>query len=147
MTETTASTGPGAVPDPWKGLRGVMAGTLILQAIVVLLALPVVWRVGDGITWLSGGYILGLAVLMILGSGLQRRPWALRFDFALQALMVGTFFFSIALGVLGLIFLAVWAYILYLRNDIRKRMAAGLLPAQQRARADERAEENDAPGQ
>ena len=29
-------------PDPWKSFRGVMAGTLILEAIVVLLALPVV---------------------------------------------------------------------------------------------------------
>lgn len=146
MTEATASSGPGTAPDPWKGLRGVMAGTLILQAIVVLLALPAVWRVGDGITWLSGSYILGLAGLMIIGSGLQRRPWALRFDFALQALMVATFFFSIALGILGLIFLAVWAYILYLRNDIRKRMAEGLLPAQQRDQADIAPEENDAPG-
>ena len=31
-----------AAPDPWKSFRGVMAGTLILEAIVVLLALPVV---------------------------------------------------------------------------------------------------------
>ena len=32
----------GRRPDPWKSFRGVMAGTLILEAIVVLLALPVV---------------------------------------------------------------------------------------------------------
>ena len=29
-------------PDPWKSFRGVMAGTLILEVITVLLALPVV---------------------------------------------------------------------------------------------------------
>ena len=34
----------GQPPDPWKSFRGVMAGTLILEAIVVLLALPVVAR-------------------------------------------------------------------------------------------------------
>jgi hypothetical protein len=28
--------------DPWKSFRGVMAGTLILEMIAVLLALPVV---------------------------------------------------------------------------------------------------------
>ena len=40
MTEPTQG------PDPWKSFRGVMAGTLILEAIVVLLALPVVGAVG-----------------------------------------------------------------------------------------------------
>ena len=34
--------GQPAPPDPWRSFRGVMAGTLILEAIVVLLALPVV---------------------------------------------------------------------------------------------------------
>ncbi|MBB3039069.1 hypothetical protein FHU29_003538 [Hoyosella altamirensis] len=122
---------PPPAKDPWKGLRGVMAGTLILQAIVVMLALPVVWRVGDGITWFSGSYVIGLAVLMILGAGLQGRPWALKFDIALQVLMVGTFVISVALGILGLIFAAVWGYILYLRNDLQSRIKAGLLPSQQ----------------
>ena len=33
---------PAAAGDPWKSFRGVMAGTLILELITVLLALPVV---------------------------------------------------------------------------------------------------------
>ena len=37
-------------PDPWKSFRGVMAGTLILEAIVVLLALPVVSFSRGGLT-------------------------------------------------------------------------------------------------
>ena len=37
-------------PDPWKSFRGVMAGTLILEAIVVLLALPVVATIGGGLS-------------------------------------------------------------------------------------------------
>ena len=35
-------------PDPWKSFRGVMAGILMLEAIVVLLALPVVLVVCRG---------------------------------------------------------------------------------------------------
>ena len=35
----TEQPGPANWPDPWKSFRGVMAGTLILEAIVVLLAL------------------------------------------------------------------------------------------------------------
>ncbi len=43
-------TAPSAPPDPWKSFRGVMAGTLILEIITVLLALPVVAAVGGGLT-------------------------------------------------------------------------------------------------
>ena len=42
VTEPAAASQPPSRPDPWKSFRGVMAGTLILEAIVVLLALPVV---------------------------------------------------------------------------------------------------------
>src|SRR5690606_3977982 len=65
-----------APPDPWKGLRGVMAGTLVLESIVVLLALPIVADVGGGLTWVSGGYLVGLAVLMIRGAACWRAPWS-----------------------------------------------------------------------
>ncbi len=117
--------------DPWKGLRGVMAGTLVLEAVVVLLALPVVAKLGGGVSLLSGGYIVVLAVLMIVGSGMQRRPWALGLSLALQVAMILGFFVHPALGAMGLIFGAVWVYILYLRRDMQRRIAAGSLPSQQ----------------
>ena len=63
--------------DPWKSFRGVMAATLFLEAIVMLLAIPVVGAVGGGLTPLSLSYLIGLAVLFILLAGLQGRPWAI----------------------------------------------------------------------
>lgn len=117
--------------DPWKGLRGVMAGTLVLQAIVVLLALPVVWRLGSGLTSVGAAYVVALGVLMVLGAGLQGRSWALKYDLALQVLMVLGFFVNFTLGALGVLFAFVWAYILYLRADMRDRIKRGLLPSQQ----------------
>ncbi|MEV0340413.1 DUF4233 domain-containing protein [Nocardia sp. NPDC050713] len=119
-----------SAPDPWKGLRGVMAGTLVLESIVVLLALPVVADVGGGISWLSGSYLVVLALLMILGAGLQRRPWALAFNLGLQVLVILGAFIHISIGVIGLLFLAVWAFILILRSDVKRRMDQGLLPSQ-----------------
>ncbi|WP_415915921.1 DUF4233 domain-containing protein [Speluncibacter jeojiensis] len=116
--------------DPWKGLRGVMAGTLVLEAIVVLLALPVVATVGGGLTPASMVYIVGLAVLMILGAGLQGRSWALWYNVTLQVLAVAAFFIHPALGACGLLFAAVWAYIFYLRRDLKDRIEQGLLPGQ-----------------
>ena len=108
-----------------------MAGTLVLEAIVVLLALPVVAKLGGGVSLLSGGYIVVLTVLMIVGSGMQRRPWALGLSLALQVAMILGFFVHPALGAMGLIFGAVWVYILYLRRDMQRRIAAGSLPSQQ----------------
>ncbi|WP_054813544.1 DUF4233 domain-containing protein [Nocardia arizonensis] len=118
------------VPDPWKGLRGVMAGTLVLEAIVVLLALPVVADVGGGITWLSGCYLVALALVMVLGAGMQGRSWALSFDLGLQVLLILGAFIHLSIGIIGVVFAVVWGFILVLRHDVRRRMDAGLLPSQ-----------------
>ncbi|BDT85777.1 DUF4233 domain-containing protein [Nocardia cyriacigeorgica] len=125
-----------APPDPWKGLRGVMAGTLVLEAIVVLLALPVVADVGGGVSWLSGTYLVTLAVVMILGAGLQRRPWAVPFNLGLQVLVIAGAFIHVSIGVIGILFAIVWAFILILRNDVKRRMDLGVLPSQRIQRTD-----------
>lgn len=116
--------------DPWKGLRGVMAGMLVLEAIVVLLALPVVSTTGGGLTVITGTYVIVLGLAMVLMSGMQRRPWALTANLVLQVLAVAALVFSIPLGAGGLLFAAVWVYLMYLRRDIQQRMAAGRLPGQ-----------------
>ncbi|MGU3436076.1 DUF4233 domain-containing protein [Actinomycetes bacterium M1A6_2h] len=118
------------ITDPWKGFRGVCAGTLILEAIVVFLALPVVGTVGGGVTWISGTYIVALGVLMILGSGLQRRPWAMQFNMALQIFVILGFFAHPSITAIGVMFALVWAYLIYLRRDIRRRITQGLLAGQ-----------------
>jgi len=116
--------------DPWKALRGVMAGVLILEVIVVLLGLPVVAKIGGGLSWLSISYICGLALLMIVASGLQRRPWALALNLGLQVAFILGFFAHPAIGWLGVLFAGVWGYILYLRRDVQLRLKEGLLPGQ-----------------
>lgn len=116
--------------DPWKGFRGVCAGTLVLEAIVVLLALPVAATVGGGLSWLSGGFIVVLALAMILGAGIQGKSWAMPYNLVLQAAMIAGFLVHPSLGVLGLIFAGVWGYLIYLRRDIIRRSDEGLLPGQ-----------------
>ena len=107
-----------------------MAGTLVLEAIDVLLVLPMISSLGGGLTAWSGGYVVGLAVLMILGAGVQGRSWAIPFNLTLQALLLLGFFIDLALGAVGVIFGVVWAYLLYLRKDIKDRESRGLLPGQ-----------------
>jgi hypothetical protein len=120
-----------APPDPWKSFRGVMAGTLILEAIVVLLALPVVSAATGGLTLTSGAYLIGLAVVLILLAGVQGRPWAIWVNLAVQVVLIAGWTVHGAVGFIGLVFAAVWLLILYLRSEVKRREARGLLPGQQ----------------
>ncbi|GAY15443.1 DUF4233 domain-containing protein [Mycobacterium sp. shizuoka-1] len=123
--------GPTVPPDPWKSFRGVMAGTLILEAIVVLLALPVVSMVGGGLTAWSTAYLVGFAVFLVLLAGIQGRPWAIWVNLGVQAILVAGFAVYPAVGVVGLLFVVVWGVIAYLRAEVLRRQRRGLLPGQQ----------------
>ncbi|WP_046315146.1 DUF4233 domain-containing protein [Mycobacterium sp. UM_Kg1] len=111
---------PGA-PDPWRGLRGVMSATLILEAITVLLALPVVGVVGGGLTPFSLAYLLGLALALLAFAGIQGRSWAIWANLALQAVLVAGFVVYPGVGVMGLVFTAVWVLIAYFRAVVMRR--------------------------
>ncbi|MUL68377.1 hypothetical protein BOO86_28180 [Mycobacterium sp. CBMA 234] len=122
---------PSQQPDPWKSFRGVMAGTLILEAIAVLLALPVVSVFHGGLTPLSSGYLIGMAVVLVLFSGLQGRPWALWANIGLQFVLILGAFIDVTIGIIGIIFLLVWVLIFYVRFEVKRRQDRGLLPGQQ----------------
>jgi hypothetical protein len=100
-----------------------MAATLLLEAVVVLLAIPVVGAVGGGLTAVSLGYLIGLAVLLILLTGLQRRPWAIWVNLAAQLVALAGFALYSGVGFIGLLFTGVWALIAYLRSEVRQRLS------------------------
>lgn len=131
MTEQTP---PG--PDPWRSFRGVMAGTLILEAIVVLLALPVVAMGDAGVGSPPGLFLIGSAVVLVLLAGLQGRPWALWVNIAAQVALAAGGFLHGAIAFIGVLFLLVWLFIAYLRAEVRRRERRGQLPGQQGFRAD-----------
>lgn len=128
MSQTPEYSAP--LTDPWKGFRGIMAAVLILEAIVVGLTFPVVATLGDGVTMTSGVYLGVVCLLLIVLSGMQRRPYALAINFAMQALVIigGLFHWSIA--VVGVVFLCVWIYIAYIKRDVERRIERGQLPGQ-----------------
>jgi hypothetical protein len=108
-----------------------MAGTLILEAIVVLLALPVVSFSHGGLTWISGGFLIGMTGVLILLSGLQGRPWALKVNIAVQVVLIAGAFIHAAISFIGVVFAAVWLLIAYLRAEVKRRQDRGMLPGQQ----------------
>lgn len=136
MSSSSGEGGPVAdqpeQPDPWKSFRGVMAGTLILEAIVVLLALPVVSAFHGGLTPLSSGYLIGMAIVLIGMAGMQGRSWALAANIGLQVVLIAGALIDVTVGIVGVIFLVVWLLILYLRVEVKRRQDRGLLPGQQR---------------
>jgi hypothetical protein len=125
MTEQAQNQPPS---DPWKGFSAVMAATLILEAIVVLLAIPVVGAVGGGLTPASLGYLVGLAVLLILLAGLQRRPWAIWVNLGVQGILLAGFVVYPGVGFIGVLFAGLWALIAYFRAEVRRRQEYGQSP-------------------
>ena len=118
-------------PDPMKGFRGVMAGALVIEAIVVALALLVVHRTGGGLASWKGLLVGAIVLVLILTCGLLRHKWAMYVVLGVQVVMLASFFAVVELGVLGLLFGLVWTYLFWLRRDVAKRMAEGRLPSQQ----------------
>lgn len=126
--------GPGHAPvkDPMKGLVGVMSGTMMMQAITFYLVLTVILRVDNGSYWTTFNwmYVTVLATVMLVMSFLQRFKWALPVDLAIQVFALAGFFIHPSMGVMAIVFLLVWAYLLYLRKNLIERMRRGLLTTQ-----------------
>lgn len=123
--------------DPLKSFRGVMAATLIIEAIVVALALPIVSKLGGGFASGAGWLVLGLVIALIVTCGLLKFPWSIHLAVALQVAMIGCVFVVPALGGLGVVFLVIWGVMLWMRHDVAKRMAEGRLPSQRADSEDE----------
>lgn len=118
-------------PDPWKSFRGVMAGILILEAVVVLLALPVVGNVGSGLSAGTLAYVIGFAVLLLLMAGIQGRSWAIWANLGVQPVLIAGWVVYPAVGFIGVLFTVVWLLLAYLRAEVLRRQRRGLLPGQQ----------------
>lgn len=119
------------VKDPWKSFRGILSGTLILEMIVILLALPVVVNLSPGMTAVKVGYVLLLALLAFLGCMVVKKPWALQAFCGLQVLVIAGWIVHPGIGAVGIVFAIVWGYIVYIERDVRKRIAEGRLPGQE----------------
>ena len=117
--------------DPMKSFRGVLAGTLVMEAIVVALALPVVAQLGAGITSAQGWTVIAIAVALLACCVFLRRRATLWVVFALQAALIAFVVALPSVAVVGLLFLGVLLWLLKLRRDVATRMAEGTLPSQQ----------------
>ena len=101
-----------------SGLRGIMSATLVLEAITVLLAIPVAANTGGGVGPL--GLVSDLRCWPCCWSrpaAIVSRPYALQVILGLQVVMIACWLITPPLGVMGIIFGVVWAVILWFRAN------------------------------
>ena len=77
--------------------------------------------------WLA----IPVAVLLVLMAGVQKRPWAIWANLAVQVLLIAGWVVYPGVGFMGLLFTVVWLLIAYLRAEVLRRQKRGLLPGQQ----------------
>jgi hypothetical protein len=105
-----------------KQLRQLCGTVLIMEAVVIVLAIPVaivLEHLRHGVAAGVGG---GLAVCALLLSGLIGRPgmgWALWAGTALQVLVIAAGVFVPAMYILGVIFTALWVTGIWLARRLQ----------------------------
>ena len=110
---------PSGLRNPSAAVRGVGAGTLAIEAIVLLLAVVPLRRLGGDHA--TTGIWLCLALVVLAGAlaGLLRWTWAWWAAALVPlTLIVGGVLVHWSLVVLGVLFGLVWAYVLNVRHTV-----------------------------
>jgi hypothetical protein len=101
-----------------RSTRAAMAGVLGLEAVVVLLVPRALAFSEGGLGTAKTVVLIVLAVLMVAGAGVIRRPWGIGVGSVLQVLFLISGGWLWALLVIAVIFAAVWGRLLLLRRDL-----------------------------
>ena len=97
---------------------------------MVALGLLVVDNLYGGLGTTLGIVVGVVAVVLLLTCALLRFGWSIVIVVASQLALIGCVALAVPIGVIGLLFAVVWGYLLWLRHDVARRMAAGTLPSQ-----------------
>ncbi|HET7312485.1 MAG TPA: DUF4233 domain-containing protein [Mycobacteriales bacterium] len=114
MTDCPSEPGAGAgsaAPGPPRGLLGIGAGGLVLEALVLLLAAPAVAGAERGhvVAW-HIVYLLVLGVLLIVAAARLRRPHGRMFASLLQPWVIVSGVITWPMYVVGVLFAGIWLY-------------------------------------
>jgi hypothetical protein len=101
-----------------KASRGVLAGTLGLEALVVLLLPRALAATSAGLGVTKTLILVAFAVVLIAVAGMVRRPRGIAMGSAMQVPLLLTGLWLTVMFVIALIFWAVWYRVLVLRRDV-----------------------------
>jgi hypothetical protein len=108
-------------PDPvraGRALGGAAAAVLLLEGIVVLFVPRGIAQTEEGLTGGRLALLLGLALVLVLASGLQRRPQGVLIGTALQVPLLLTGLLDTVMWFLGGLFVLIWLYLIQLRREL-----------------------------
>ncbi len=108
-------------PDPvraGRALRGAAAAVLLLEGITVLFVPRAIAQTEAGLGGVRLTLLLVLAVVLVLASGIQRRPRGLEIGTALQVPLLLTGLIDGAMWFVGGVFVLIWLYLLQVRKDL-----------------------------
>ncbi len=110
---------PSGLRNPRAAVRGVGAGALVAEAIVLLLGIVPLRVVGANLTAFAIAFVVAMAIGCVVVAGLLRRGWAWHVGSAIQVLLVASgFVFHVSLTALGVVFGLVWIYVLHVRRSV-----------------------------
>jgi hypothetical protein len=104
--------------DPAAAMRGLGAGTLLLEGVVLLLAIQPIRVLGGRLSGFAVVLVVALAVVAFVLAGIMRRRWAWHAGTAFQACVVLAGFAHWSLAVIGVLFAGVWAYATSVRRTV-----------------------------
>lgn len=100
-----------------KASRSALAAVLGFEALVTLL-IPRAIAFTTGLGPIRTGICIGLAVVLIVGAALVRRPWGIALGSALQLPFLATGVLIVTMFLVAALFIAVWLRILTFRHEV-----------------------------
>ncbi len=101
-----------------RALRGAAAGVLVLEGIAVLFVPRGIAQTEGGLGGVRLTLLLVLAVVLVLASGVQRRPQGLVIATALQVPLLLTGLLNSVMWFVGGVFVLIWLYLLQVRREL-----------------------------
>ena len=108
-------------PDPvraGRALNGAAAGILVLEGIAVLFVPRGIAQTEEGLGGVRLTLLLALAVVLVLASGVQRRPQGLVIATALQVPLLLTGLLNGVMWFVAGLFVLIWLYLLQVRKEL-----------------------------
>jgi hypothetical protein len=112
---------PSGLRNPAAAVRGVGAGSLVIEAIVLLLAIVPLHVLGVRSAGIAIACVVTLAVVCALLAGLLRFSWAWWGGLVPPVALMACGYFHVALAILGVLFLLLWIYVLSVRRSVLGR--------------------------
>jgi hypothetical protein len=102
--------------NPVAAVRGAGAGALATMALVLLLAIvPLIKLKAPGGAVALAATLAGVAIGL---AGMLRRTWAWWAGLVVPVALLAAWGWSVPLGVLGVLFLLLWGYLLHVRRVV-----------------------------